>query len=66
MNIGELNLLLKKKSNKNRESWLIRPSLLTYDHQLTQFFPRPELITVTCEKYSSVEAVVQYLTQKKS
>lgn len=32
MNIGELNLLLKKKSDENRESWLIRPSLLTYDH----------------------------------
>ncbi|CAD8070745.1 unnamed protein product [Paramecium primaurelia] len=66
MNIGELNLLLKKKSDENRESWLIRPSLLTYDHQLIQYFPRPELITVTCETYSSAKTVVEYLTQKQS
>ncbi|CAD8092065.1 unnamed protein product [Paramecium sonneborni] len=66
MNIGELNLMLKKKSNENRDSWLIRPSLLTYDHNQTQYFPKPELITITCKTYSSVKAVVEYLTKKKS
>ncbi|CAD8086779.1 unnamed protein product [Paramecium sonneborni] len=66
MNIGELNIMLKKKSNENRDSWLIRPSLLTYDHNQTQYFPRTELITVTCETYSSVKTVIEYLTQKNT
>ncbi|CAK81540.1 unnamed protein product (macronuclear) [Paramecium tetraurelia] len=47
IHIGELNLLLKKRPDEIRESWLIRPQLLTYDHQYAQFLPRPELITLT-------------------
>ncbi|CAD8181170.1 unnamed protein product [Paramecium octaurelia] len=65
MNLGEINLQIKKKVNDSRESFLIKPQLLTYEHHMAQHFPKTENITVTCESFSPVKEVMEYFTQRK-